>query len=160
MNEKYSSVTPARFPPVNRNWKRFSGYLSWLEVTRVASGWWQSSGPGHFVAIQVYSGTIDEPLYALFVAVDGHTSFHALFCDPTQCSGACSPGLTPDGRFEDETGEACTTESAACPASHRWTELMNRIALPLEEHPVTFGSRRPTPANGPTIDHASKWATR
>ena len=104
-------------PP--RQWKRFSGLMTWLEVTRTSARWWALTGPGNFVAIQVPLMSSDEALFALCIAVDGQTSFRAVFCDPAQCKQSGCPVQSTQSRFEYEIDEAYRTGSDLCPAGVR-----------------------------------------
>jgi hypothetical protein len=99
-------------PPTH--WKRFAGLMSWLEVTRTSAKWWASVGPGHFVAIQVPITNAQEPLFALCMAIDGNTPFHAVFCDPTQCKQWGCPVQSTETRFEHEV-EGAAGQTDGCP---------------------------------------------
>ncbi len=87
-----------------RQWKRFSGLMSWLEVTLTTARWWESTGPGDFVAIQVPLAMSGEALFALCIALDGQTSLRAVFCDPARCRQSGCPVQTTETRFDYEVG--------------------------------------------------------
>ena len=99
-----------------RHWRRFSGLMSWLEVTRTSAKWWACTGPGNFVAIQVPLVSSDEALFALCIAVDGQTSFRAVFCDPAQCRQSGCPVQATESRFDYEIGEMSRSSMDLCPA--------------------------------------------
>jgi hypothetical protein len=87
-----------------RQWKRFAGLMSWLEVTLTTARWWASTGPGDFVAIQVPLTMAGEALFALCIALDGQTSLRAVFCDPAQCRQSGCPVQATETRFDFEVG--------------------------------------------------------
>lgn len=99
-----------------RHWKRFSGLMSWLDVTLTTARWWASTGAGDFVAIQVPLAMSGEALFVLCIALDGQTSLRAVFCDPTQCRQSGCPVQATETRFDYEVG--CAGEDR-CPVGIR-----------------------------------------